>query len=444
MAVETIGVSRRSMMLFVGVVILEAVWMATQGRWNGGAAWLSMGAAIAGHVALVARLRRVGDLPVALAVVGVLVVVAVAVAAAPFGSRDLYQYAFYGRMVVDHGADPYAVAPRAFDHDPMFDALAPGWNGARSVYGPVFTWFSALGATVFGSSLLGARLWFQAAAGVALVASAELVRRQHGVSAALAVGLSPVLVAGVNGGHNDLLVGVLVLAATGPVMRARPAAAGVVLGVATCVKASALPMVVALGLVGLHRRGPKPVATGAIGWAITTVAAYAAGGGRHLLVPLADLGGRTSRASAWALVERAGGEHLIAIAGVAAACLVGLVSWRWRSASAAAAGTASGAVACFAAPYLLPWYPTAVLPLSGRAAWSRATWVLHVGSSALLVAYVVPPGAAPAEVPFAAGAAVVCGLALVALVGVLAAGPPRATEPAGPPCNQDASSSFVP
>lgn len=419
---------RRSLQLLGVVVLLEVGWVTTRGCWTGALGWGPLVAVVAAHAALVARVRRTDDLPGRAVAGAVAVVAAAAVLTHPYGSRDLFQYAFYGRMAAHHGADPYAVDPSAFASDPLFGSLAAGWHRARSVYGPVFTWFSTAGATVFGASPLLARLWFQGAAGVALVASAAQVRRAVGPGAAVGVGLSPVLVATVNGGHNDLLVGWLVLLAAGPALRRRPARAGAVLGLAACVKLTALPVVLALALCGAHRRRWRSLAVGGAAFGAVVVGAYGAGGGLHLLVPLGAVGDRTSRASAWVLLERLGGGSsvggaLLAGAAAVATAWVAVVAWRWRSAAPAVAATAAGAAACFAAPYVLPWYPAAILPLSGRVPASRAAVVLQVGASALLLAYVVPPGQRPGAVPLAAAAAAGCGTLLVALVIVLAGGP---------------------
>lgn len=413
---------RGSVGLLWVVVAVEVVWITTQGRWHGAGAWVPVISAVVAHGCLLSRVRRRDDLSGAAALSAVVVVAVAAVAAAPHGSRDLFQYAFYGRMVAQHGADPYALAPGALPDDPTFAQLAPGWHGARSVYGPVFTWFSAVGVHVFGVSALGARLWFQGAAALALVASANRLRRERGAAAVVAIGLSPVLVVTVNGGHNDLLVGWLVLIGASLATRGRPLPAGVVLGLATCVKVSAAPLVLAIVVVGWHRRRHRSVLVGLVAWAGIVVGAYGLGGGAHLLGPLGAVGARSSRASSWAIVERIGGPGFLAAAGAVTVVAIAIVAWRWRSASPEEAGTAAGAAACFAAPYVLVWYPAAVLPVSGRALGSRASSILHLGASALLLAYVVPAGEPPGAVPLAPSAAVACGVVLLVLLGMLLGG----------------------
>ena len=385
-------------------------------------------AAIVLHALLVDCERQRHDLSDRAGAAAVVIVAVAAAATAPFGSHDLYQYAFYGRMAAFFGADPSVVAPEAFHHDPLFASLAPGWHGARTVYGPVFTWFSAVGARAFGTSPLGARLWFQSAAAAALVASARIVRHRTGMASALAVGLSPVLVAAVNGGHNDLLVGLVVVLAVDLAARDRPAASGAALALATCIKLSAAPVLLAFVLVAVARRAWRPLAAGSAAWALGSFGAYALGGGLHLLGPVAAIGSRTSRASAWGVAERVAGgsgpgQVVLGAGTLVAAALVAGVAWRWREAPLASAVSAVGATACFAAPYVLAWYPATVLPVSGLTPRSRATVVLHVGASVLLLAYVVPAGSPPGAVALAPTVAVACGVVFVVLTAILIGGP---------------------
>ena len=57
-------------------------------------------------------------------------------------SRDVYSYAFYGRIFNSYGASPYSATPADFHLNGMFDVTWPGWRDTPSVYGPLFTWFS--------------------------------------------------------------------------------------------------------------------------------------------------------------------------------------------------------------------------------------------------------------------------------------------------------------
>lgn len=412
----------RSHLPLVALVVAEAVWLTGLGAVRGPLAWVPLVAVLVGHDALSSREQRSPTLPAASVLAAAMVVLAVAVALPAAGSRDLYQYAFYGRMARHFGADPYVVAPHAFRLDPLYHSLAPGWHHARSAYGPLFTWLSAVGSAWFGASPLLARLWFQGLAAVATLAAASAIIRRHGPAAGLSVALSPVMVAAVNGGHNDVLTGALVLVGVLLATDERPFASGLAFALASAVKASALPMVGAVWLVWVHRRQARALVCGALAWGGATVALYAWGGGLHVLEPLRAVAGRTSRASAWSLLERVAGDSafggsVLRGAGVVTVLLTVAAAWRWRRWGHGAAGTAAGAVSCFAAPYVLAWYPAVIVPVAGTLSRARAERMVRVGASALLLAYVVPAGEPPAAVPLASVAAVACGVVLAAVVG---------------------------
>jgi alpha-1,6-mannosyltransferase len=93
-----------------------------------------------------------------------------------------------------------------------------------------------------------ARLFFQLLAALALAAVLVVVwRTTRSLAAVLFLGLNPVLsVIVVNGGHNDMIIGALLLAATLLAVRRRPATAGALVGLAALIKLTA-----GLALIGL-------------------------------------------------------------------------------------------------------------------------------------------------------------------------------------------------
>jgi hypothetical protein len=119
----------------------------------------------------------------------------------------------YGRMVATHHVSPYTHIPAEFPSDPALARVAPGWRDAPSLYGPGFTVLSAGIMTGAGTSGLAARVGFQAVAAAAVLAMGSvLIRRRVPGAALAAVLLNPlVLVWVVNGGHNDAVVGLLLL-----------------------------------------------------------------------------------------------------------------------------------------------------------------------------------------------------------------------------------------
>jgi alpha-1,6-mannosyltransferase len=428
------------------VVVLEAGWLVGQGHLRGWAVWGATGAVAAAWTALVVAEHRRPALGGRAVLLATAAVALVAVAVPPFGSRDLYEYAMYGRMVVDHHANPYLVPPSRFAGDPLVAHLAPVWRHSRTVYGPVFTAWSALGAVGFGRSALLARLFFQATAAAALVgAVAYLWRRGVPAAALVATGLSPVLVATVNGGHNDLLAGLGALVGIDLVRTRRPVAGGVALALACGVKLSVLPLAAAVGVVLVARRAWPALAGVAVGFVPVALGPYALAGGMAALGPLSGLAHARSRASVWtalvAVAPRVGlpvptGHEVpqlsVAMVGCLAAmvAVAALLTGRRRRVDPAVLGVTLGVVALFGATYVLPWYPAVVLPLAALCLGSLPARAAHAGAMVLWLAYVVPPGRAAVAVPDLVDAARACGLVL-AVLAVAAALSGAFASPAG-------------
>jgi hypothetical protein len=57
-------------------------------------------------------------------------------------TSDIYSYASYGRLLAFYSANPYFVPPSAFPHDAVYNWLY--WKDTVSIYGPIWTWVSAL------------------------------------------------------------------------------------------------------------------------------------------------------------------------------------------------------------------------------------------------------------------------------------------------------------
>lgn len=178
-----------------------------------------------------------------------------------FVSRDVYSYAFYGRMTV-LGANPYVDVPADFSTEPLYRSVSPYWRHVPSVYGPAFTLLSAAISAVV-SSPAALVLAFKTIAAVASLASVYLaavaarkLRPERAAFAATLIGWNPVVVFHtVAGGHNDALVAVSLAAAVVLVAADRELLATATLIVATLVKAVAgVPL--ALAVVGAVARRP--------------------------------------------------------------------------------------------------------------------------------------------------------------------------------------------
>ena len=330
-----------------------------------------------------------------------------AVLTPPTSSKDIWTHVMYGRIVSVHHASPYARVPADYPSDPALARTAPAWRHTPSVYGPAFTAVSAAGTAVAGESPLAQRLFFQGLSALAVALALALLARRGAEPGALAfVGLNPVVAAIVVGGHNDLLVGVAVLAAVLAAGAGSAGKAGLLLGLAVLVKVSAvLPLaaVVAWTVVG---RGWRPGLRTALAAAAVTVGGYVLAGGTVALRPLREAATWHSKASLWTFpvswTERAllgvHSSHAPALAtGAAIAAAVAVVvAARVRDADPAMAAGGAAFVYLLAAAYVLPWYAGWVLPVLALAWRSRLALLAQLQASLLLLVYVDRPGVHPA------------------------------------------------
>jgi len=134
----------------------------------------------------------------------------------PLNLTDVFNYLNYGRMEVVHHLNPYVTIPALEPHnDPTF-ALS-NWHGLLSPYGPLFTLFTmALVPLGVAGSLwaIKAALMLASLGTVFLVYRCAEMLGRNGLTAAVIVGINPiVMVWGLGGDHNDfLMVFLLVLA----------------------------------------------------------------------------------------------------------------------------------------------------------------------------------------------------------------------------------------
>lgn len=327
----------------------------------------------------------------------------------PLLSQDVFGYLSFARMGVLHGLDPYTRVAAEAPMDPTFAFI--GWPFQHSPYGPLFT----LGTYAIAPLGLAGGLWALKAIAVAaslgaVALTASAARRMGGCAktAAVFVGLNPVLlVLAVGGAHNDLLAlvaiaGALALAAgtagargtanaadvpgagraaeatsaagTSAHRNLRAAAAVVVAGIG--VKASAglmLPFVILAPATWRERARVAGSAAGALAL-LAIVAVF--GFGTHALgfvgaireqqqlIAIHSIPAETAR---WAGLSGVPGWWRNAYLGALAAVL-GVTLWRtmrgadWR----AMAGWATLALLLSTA-WLLPWYAIWALPLAAVA-----------------------------------------------------------------------------
>jgi hypothetical protein len=170
----------------------------------------------------------------------VVAAVALAVAAASWPvvwSSDVLAYAAYGREAL-HGLSPYGTRPLD-PTDPVFAATIVQWGNPPPpcVYGPLFLLAAAGAALAAGDDPFRLVLLLRALAIVGFGFAVYFAARLGGRTAALAIGLNPVLAWTAAEGHNDALALAGVLG--GLVLLRRSAAGAFVVALAALVKAPA-------------------------------------------------------------------------------------------------------------------------------------------------------------------------------------------------------------
>jgi alpha-1,6-mannosyltransferase len=170
-------------------------------------------------------------------------------------SRDVYSYAYYGRIWSTYGANPYVLTPSDFPFNSLAHLTWPGWSGTPSVYGPLFTWVSVVTTGVL-QSVHSVIRGFQVIAALSSVGTmivvwrlVHRVRPERAVFAVAVIGLNPIVVFQVvGGGHNDMLVAFFVACAVSFVFARRDLAAAVCLALGMSVKASAVVPLILLAV----------------------------------------------------------------------------------------------------------------------------------------------------------------------------------------------------
>jgi alpha-1,6-mannosyltransferase len=174
--------------------------------------------------------------------------------APPLLSSDLFSYIAYGRLGAMYGINPYLHGPNLISFDPLYQLIGAQWTHTPTVYGPLFTALSyplaglGIAANVFAYKGIAA---LSCLAIVALTWQAARLRGMDPIKAVAFVGLNPViLVYGVGGGHNDMLMLAILVAGIYVLLRQREGAGGAMIIAATAVKLTAgmlLPFAIAAG-----------------------------------------------------------------------------------------------------------------------------------------------------------------------------------------------------
>ncbi len=213
--------------------------------------------------------------------------------APPLLSTDVFSYQAYARMWSMYGANPYLHGPHVIALDPLYPFIGAKWVSTPTAYGPVFT---ALSYLLGPLSIAASALAYKAIATlasltlVALVWNAARLRGLDPVRAAVLVGLNPLIVVyGVGGGHNDLLMLAASMAGVYALLRFRERSSGGLLMLGAGIKLSAgllLPFAVLSqhGSAGRRRRREVLIGAGIAGVLIAALSFAAFGTGPlHLI-----------------------------------------------------------------------------------------------------------------------------------------------------------------
>ena len=361
-------------------------------RW----AWIYFGAEVAAFAAYVLGLLVLLRARVRLAYVATLAaVIQLAPLAAPLLlSTDVWTYWDYGRIAAVQGGNPYRDPPADFPADPAYRYVGEDWRDTTSVYGPAFTLASEPLSLAAGSSADAAAWLYKALAALAMLtatALATLLARGRAFACAF-VGWNPLLALHfAGGGHNDVWMAALVLAALSLGAVGRRQLAGAAWAAAVLIKW--IPLLF-LPLRALEARASKR-AVGHLGFALAAVLAVSLATWRygwHWLSAFGPLARNANQETSFALPHRLSSLGVPDGLAVAVLVLAFAAAYAWLLLQAARGrarlGLAAG-LALLATPYLAPWYAAWAVPLAA-AEEDRAAQVVAVAVSAYLLRQAVP------------------------------------------------------
>lgn len=228
---------------------------------------ITLGAMFLFYVIAVRRSERLSPKAVLMCVAAL---AALMLLAPPLLSTDVFSYGAYGRMGALYGANPYLHGPYAISLDPFYPFIGAKWVNTPSVYGPLFTALSYLLAPLSIAASVLAYKAIAALSSVAIVAFVWNAARWRGVDpvkAAALVGLNPLLVIyGVGGGHNDLLMLAASVAGVYALVQRRNRAAGGLLAAGAWIKVTGALLVpfALVGEPGKRLRGRREILIGVV------------------------------------------------------------------------------------------------------------------------------------------------------------------------------------
>lgn len=302
----------------------------------------------------------------------------------PLSLTDIFNYLHYGRMLPDHGLNPYVALPVQASDDPTY--IYSNWIHLPSPYGPLFT---LIGEAVAGLSVpaaywtIKALLLVCSLGTLALVGLAAVKLGKPWKPAVALVAFNPlVLVYGIGGAHGEPFMLILAVAAICLVLLERDLEAGALAVLAAGVKPSAA-LLVLLVVAGSSRRWRAALGAAIAGAATGLVVLLHYGG--HLpatgiqdrfvtplsvgnvLAALAGQGGMTA-------FDRSLAHVVLGVVALGATAAV----WRRRDRLPGAAGLVM-LFSVLTLGWTMPWYVWWILPFAALArtrALTAATVVL--------------------------------------------------------------------
>jgi alpha-1,6-mannosyltransferase len=315
-------------------------------------------------------------------VIGIAALHALVLLAPPLFSTDVFSYIAYGRMGALYGASPYLHGPSAIALDPLYPFIGSQWVTTPTVYGPLFTGLSSLlspfdiAVNVLAYKAIAA---ISSLTIITVVWKGACLRGLNPVKAIALVGLNPVIVLfGVGGGHNDLLMLAFLLTGVYVLLLRKERTGGALIVTAIAVKLTAgLLLPFALAQSAGRRDGARSRREVLTGFGAAAVLAGALGFALFGTSPLHILGTLQT-------IQSQGGEHsisglILSLLGLDqlraavgfvldAAFLVWLAVlvrrvWRGELDWISGAGWATVAL-LVTASLLLPWYVGWLVPLA--------------------------------------------------------------------------------
>ena len=191
-------------------------------------------------VAYALVVRATDQLSMKTVVLGIVALHALVLLAPPLLSNDVFSYIAYGRIGRLYHSNPYTVGPSVIQLDKVYPYIDARWIYTPTDYGPLFTALSYLLAPLtIAANVIGYKLiaGLSSLAVVWLVWKCALLRGVNPIKAVALVGLNPVIVVfGVGGGHNDMLMLAVLMAGVYVMLLQKERAGGALMVAATAIK----------------------------------------------------------------------------------------------------------------------------------------------------------------------------------------------------------------